>query len=82
MSRIMTKDEFEGWLAHPGTQHLMQILHKRREQRRQSWEGGSYTDYTREATALVNVGNLGECKGMAFVTDLDYETYEAEMSDE
>ena len=57
------------------------MLQAKREELRQLWEGGSFTDYTLEGTALVNVGNVGTCKGYAFVTELTYDDYIAELDD-
>lgn len=75
----MTEEEFAAWLGHPGTRALIKILHAKREELRQAWEGGSFTDYDKGTTALVNVGNLGTCRGYAFVTDFSYETYVTEV---
>ena len=80
--KLLTEEEFNGWRSHPGTVELVRMLHAKREELRQLWEGGSFTDYSNETTALVNVGNLGTCKGYAFVTDLTYEQYLSEMSDD
>mgnify|MGYP003653856186 CR=1 FL=1 len=79
--RAPTEGEFKEWLVHPVTQQVMQMLQAKRETLRQQWEGGSFTDYAKDTTALVNVGNLGTCKGFAFVTDLDYETLIGEIDD-
>ena len=76
---ILTEAEFSEWREHPGTRELIRVLHAKREELRQQWEGGSFTDYSREGTALVNVGNLGTCRGYAFVTDFTYETYLLEI---
>ena len=81
MSRALTEDEFKAWKLHPGTQALIEILQAKREELRQQWEGGSFTDYSIETTALVNVGNLGTCKGYAFVVELTYEEYLSEIDD-
>jgi len=79
--RALTEEEFKEWKSHPGTRALMEILANRREALRQEWEGGSFTDYDAQAMALTNVGNIGTCKGYAFVMDLDYETYTGEIDD-
>ena len=79
--RSMTEEEFNAWKLHPGTQAVMEILAKKREELRQAWEGGSFTDYDKGAMALVNVGNIGTCKGYAFVQNLDYEQYLGEIDD-
>ena len=78
----LTEEDFNAWLQHPGTIALKKILEVKREELRQNWEGGSFTDYTKDATILVNVGNLGTCKGYAFVTDFTYEQYVSEISDD
>jgi len=79
--RAMTEAEFMEWKSHPGTQAVMEILSRKREEMRQAWEGGSFSDYDERAMALTNVGNIGTCKGYAFVQDLDYEAYLGELDD-
>ena len=79
--RAVTEQEFEEWKSHPVTRAVMEILSNRREQLRQDWEGGAFTDYDVSAMALVNVGNIGTCKGYSFVQDLDYEQYIGEIDD-
>lgn len=79
MQRAPTEEEFNAWLADPVTQSVKKLFHTKREELRQAWEGGSFTDYARETVALVNVGNIGTCKGYAFFTDLTYEQYISEI---
>jgi len=79
--RALTEEEFNAWKSHPVTQAVMEILSRKREELRQAWEGGSFTDYDKGAMALVNVGNIGTCKGYAFVQSLDYEQYLGELDD-
>lgn len=79
--RAITEVEFEEWKSHPVTRAVMEILAKKRSEMRHSWEGGSFTDYDERAMALTNVGNIGTCKGYAFVQDLDYEQYVGEIDD-
>lgn len=78
---MIEKEDFEAWLQHPVTKELKTILGARREQLRQQWEGGSFIDYDKSTTILVNVGNVGTCKGYAFVMELDYEQYLTEIDD-
>lgn len=79
---MIEETEFNEWLMHPVTKAVRELLEKKREELRQQWEGGSFTDYSAETTVLVNVGNLGTCKGFAFVSELDYQTYLSEVDDE
>ena len=73
MNPFPTRSEFLEWLEHPVTKVVKGMFLAEREQYRQDWEGGSFTDYATETTVLVNVGNLGTCKGLALLTDLTYE---------
>ena len=77
----ITEEEFLAWKRLPPTQALIAILQAKRENLRQRWESGAFTDYETEATVLVNVGNLGTCKGYAFVTDFTYDDYLTEIDD-
>jgi len=77
----VTEQEFNEWLGHPVTKELKRVLEAKREELRQNWEGGSFTDWDSEAMALVNVGNIGVCKGYAYVQELDYEQYITELED-
>jgi hypothetical protein len=79
--RTMTEAEFNEWKSHPGTLAVMEILARKRDDLRHAWEGGSFTDYESHAMALVNVGNIGTCKGFSFVQDLDYEQYLGECDE-
>jgi hypothetical protein len=78
---MVTEEEFKEWLIHPVTKALMQCLGKKREELRQDWEGGAFTDYEKDTTVLVNVGNLGTCKGYAFAMDLTYEQLVTELEE-
>ena len=60
----------------------MRILALKREELRQDWEGGSFTDWEPESMALTNVGNIGMCRGFAYVQEFDYEQYLTEIVDD
>lgn len=78
----LNEEDFAAWRANPVTQEIMKLLAAKREALRQAWEGGSFTDYEKDGTILTNVGNLGTCKGFAFVMELDYEVYLTETEDD
>jgi hypothetical protein len=79
--RAVTEAEFNEWVQHPMTLALRETLRKKRETLKDLWEGGSFTDYTKDSTVLVNVGNLGTCKGYAFAMNFTYEDYVTELDD-
>jgi len=82
MSRAITEQEFKDWLTLPVTLAVKEILEAKRETLRQQWESGAFTDYDNVAMGLVNVGNIGTCRGYAFVQELDYEGYLTEIEDD
>lgn len=82
MSRAISEQEFKDWLTHPVTLAVKEVLAEKREILRRQWESGAFTDYDNTAMGLVNVGNIGTCRGYAFVQELDYETYLSELEDE
>lgn len=79
--RAITESEFKEWKSHPVTLAVVEILAKKREELRQAWEGGSFSDYDERTMALLNVGNIGTCKGYAFVQELEYDQYLGEIDD-
>lgn len=79
---MIPEEEFNDWLQHPMTRELMRVLEAKREELRQGWEGGSFTDWEPEAMALTNVGNIGTCRGFAYVQEFDYETYLMEIEND
>ena len=79
--RAVTEEEFNEWKMHPVTQAVQAVLEAKREALRRLWEAGSFTDYEKDGTVLVNVGNMGTCKGYAFVSELTYEDYLSEIDD-
>jgi len=76
---MISETEFLEWLDHPATRDMKKFLASRREALRQSWEGGSFTDYTSEGTTLTSVGNIGLCRGYATVMDLTYDELVSEL---
>lgn len=78
---MISEEEFNEWRQHPMTKELMRVLGMKREEMRQNWEGGVFTDYEPTAMALISVGNIGTCKGYAYVQDFDYTQYMTEIED-
>ena len=70
---MISEKEFNEWLQHPVTLAVRDLLEKKRDTLRRQWEGGSFTDYARDTTVLVNVANMGTCKGYAFVAELEFQ---------
>lgn len=78
---MIDEEMFNDWKRHPMTQALIAVLEAKRDILRRQWEAGSFTDYAKDGTVLVNVGNMGTCKGYAFVAELTYDDYVSEIDD-
>ena len=79
MSKAFTKEEFQGWLDHPVTRAVRQMLANKRADLRNEWEMSDPTSYESQTFVLANVANLGWCRGLAFAEALDYESYLTEI---
>ena len=75
MSRAVTEEEFKGWLDHPVTKAVRELLAAKRADLRNEWEMSDPTAYTEQTFVLANVANLGWCRGLAFAETVDYEVY-------
>ncbi len=69
-----SEQEFTEWKEHPVTKALLEMLEKERDVLRRQWEGGSFTDYEKDAFVLTNVNNVGYCRGLTYVCELNYVT--------
>lgn len=75
MSRAVTEEEFKGWLDHPVTKAVRELLAAKRADLRNEWEMSDPTAYATDTFVLANVANLGWCRGLAFAETVDYEVY-------
>lgn len=79
--RAATEQEFTEWLTHPTTQWVRGVFAARREARRQEWEGGAFSAMATSEYAILNAAAVGECRGLAFAQDMDYESFTQEIED-
>lgn len=78
---MISENEFKDWLQHPVTRAVRELLDAKREFMRQQWEHGAFTDHDPALMAAINLGNIGTCKGYAFLQDLEYEDFMTESDD-
>lgn len=79
---IMTQEEFQGWLTHPGTVQFKQWIAQQVEILKHNWAEKVYQSESNETTALCNAQALGAVQAMQHMINLDYETYVGDMNDE
>ena len=80
--RAPEKQEFDDWLLHPTTQWVRSVFAARREARKDEWEGGSFSELAAEGYAIRNAAQVGECRGLAFAQEMDYESFIQEIEDD
>lgn len=76
---LPTKEEFNEWRSHPCSVWVRQVLGLRREAYRQEWEGGSFSDLSAPGYAIRNAAQVGECRGLAFAQEMEYESFFQEI---
>lgn len=79
MSAFPRKAEFLEWLEHPVTKVVRDMLEAERDIIRKQWESGAFGDYTQEGTVITNMSNVGYCRGLALVAELDYTALATKM---
>ncbi len=73
------EEEFKEWLTHPCTQWVRYVLSVKRNNYRHEWEGGSFSQIAATEYMVYNAAAVGECKGLAFVQDMEYESFLQEI---
>lgn len=68
----MTEHEFTGWLVDPVTKAVFALLAVRKEELKERWASGAFTDQGQFATAIANAKAIGQCEEISFVLDLDF----------
>lgn len=58
------------------------MLERKRQERKDEWEHGVLSDWSKDTHVLLNAAAIGECKGYAFVQELDFDTFIGELDEE
>lgn len=78
----LLREEFADWLAHPVTEAVLELLKRRREERRDQWESGQVLELAQDAQMLRNAAAIGECTAYRYLCDLTFEQLQGELSGE
>lgn len=76
---MISEAELKDWLQHPVTIEFRKVLNTKRAALREQWERSEPAAYTKDELILVNVANIGWCRGLAFAETFDYEDYTTEI---
>ena len=79
---MISEEEFVAWLQDPVTIAVKKLFADRRADRRNEWEMCEPSQFLQETFVLGNVANIGECRGLAFMETMSYETYLTELDNE
>jgi len=60
--RATTDQEFSEWLDHPVTKAYRSMLKKWKEELKEEWASGSFTDMSQFGTAILNAKAIGQCE--------------------
>lgn len=71
---MVSEEEFLGWLEHPITKALRQMMRNRINLEKERWASGAFTDQSQFGTAILNAKAIGGCEVCELVAGLDYET--------
>lgn len=73
--------EFNEWLLHPTTKLLMAYLKREKDDVKERWAAGEFTDQSQFATAIVNAKAVGKCEAYSKIESIEYGDIE-EQQDE
>lgn len=77
--RVPTEEEWKAWLDLPETTWLRQVARLRREEMKNQWEAGRFTDSTQWGQAMLNANAIGKCEAYTLLEELDYSKLLAEI---
>lgn len=64
--------EFADWMLHPVTKRLLVAAERRRENLKEQWASGSFTDVHRYGTAIVNAKAIGRVQELDWIVQLEF----------
>ena len=80
LDRVPERAEWEGWLAHPISQQLLnKVLAGWEEELKEEWSRGRFTELQQYATAIKNAKAIGSCETINRIRTLNYEFFCAEL---
>ena len=67
---------FQEWLDHPVTKRLSKLLNVWREEAKEQWAAGAFTDQSHFATAILNAKAVGKCEMISRIQDISFNDVE------
>lgn len=76
---VPTEEAWKSWLDLPETAWFKQVILNRRQELKDQWEAGRFTDLSQFGTGMLNANAIGKCEAYALLEELDYETLLTEL---
>lgn len=78
---MLQKVEYEDWLTHPVTKEFFQLLKAKREDIKERWAMGAFTDETLDGTKQLNAEAIGWVYMLDQILEMNYEGLVEELAD-
>ena len=80
--RTVTETEFNEWRDHPVTRAFLNTLRRWREDQKEVWASGAFTDQSHFGTVILNAKAIGNCEVLDRIVGFDYEQLESEQGND
>ena len=78
-SNLPTNEEFNAWMDNPQTKQFFSILSGWREELKEQWALGAYTNQEHFATAIQNAEAIGSCNTCRDILSMTFEGFLQEL---
>lgn len=77
----LSEADWEEWMQHPGTKALNEWLDEEREDLKEQWASGLFTDQSQYATAILNAKAIGKLEAFELIAELNYSQLMGDLTD-
>lgn len=76
--RSVTEVEFNEWRDNPVTKEFFATLRRWREDQKEVWASGAFTDQSQFGTVILNAKAIGNCEALDRIVGFEYVQLESE----
>lgn len=80
--KTVTETEFNEWRDHPVTGAFLNTLRRWREDQKEIWASGAFTDQSQFGTAIANAKAIGNCEALERIFGFEYVQLESEQDND
>ena len=82
LRKVQMAEAWAEWRQLPQTQRLWRVMRKWKEDLKEQWASGKFTDASNIATAMQNANAIGKCELLDRLMTLEWDQMETEEEDE